>query len=55
MGKLTEPSDENQTECNEIEPNLSKDKAIPEFDNPSFGDEFTKFNVFLTVQFIFVF
>jgi hypothetical protein len=27
MRKLKEPSDENQTECHEIEPNPSKDKA----------------------------
>jgi hypothetical protein len=32
--KLKEPSDENQTECHEIEPNPSKD--MPEGDNPSF-------------------
>jgi hypothetical protein len=31
-----EPSDENQTKCHEIEPNLLKDKAMPEGDNPSF-------------------
>jgi hypothetical protein len=30
--KLKEPSDENQTECHEIEPNLSKDRAISEGD-----------------------
>jgi hypothetical protein len=36
MGKLKEPSDENQTECHEIEPNPSKDRAMPEGDNPSF-------------------
>jgi hypothetical protein len=27
---------ENQTECHEIEPNSSKDRAMPEGDNPSF-------------------
>jgi hypothetical protein len=43
MWKLKEPSDENQIECHEIEPNPSKDRAIPEGDNPSFWDEFTKF------------
>jgi hypothetical protein len=43
MWKLKEPSDENQTECHEIEPNPSKDRAMPEGDNPSFWDEFTKF------------
>jgi hypothetical protein len=42
-------------ECPEIEPNPSKDRAMPKGDNPSFGDEFTKFTFFLTVQFIFVF
>jgi hypothetical protein len=26
--KLKEPSDENQTECHEIEPNPSKDRAM---------------------------
>jgi hypothetical protein len=34
--KTEEPSDENQTECHEIEPNPSKDRAMPEGDNPSF-------------------
>jgi hypothetical protein len=28
--KLKEPSDENQTECHEIEPNMSKDRPMPE-------------------------
>jgi hypothetical protein len=46
--------DENQTDCHEIEPNPSKDRAMPEGDNPSFWDEFTKFTFFLTAQFIFV-
>jgi hypothetical protein len=45
--KLKEPSDENQTECHEIEPNPSKDTAMPEGDNPSFWDKFTKFTFFL--------
>jgi hypothetical protein len=36
-----------QTECHEIEPNLSKDRAMPEGENPSFWDEFTKFSFFL--------
>jgi hypothetical protein len=27
---------ENQTECHEIEPNPTKDSAMPEGDNPSF-------------------
>jgi hypothetical protein len=57
MWKLKEPSDENQTECHEIEPNLSKDRAtcMPLGDNPLLWNEFTKFTFFLTVQFIFVF
>jgi hypothetical protein len=55
MWKLKEPLDENQIECNEIEPNPSKNRAMPEKDNPSFWDEFTKFIFFfLTVQFLFV-
>jgi hypothetical protein len=33
---VKKPSDENQTECHEIEPYPSKDKAMPEGDNPSF-------------------
>jgi hypothetical protein len=37
---VKEPSDENQTECHEIEPNPSKDRAMREGDNPSFLDEF---------------
>jgi hypothetical protein len=41
--------------CHEIEPNPSKDRAIPEGDSPSFWDEFTKFTFSSTVQFIFVF
>jgi hypothetical protein len=32
MRKIEEPSDENQTECREIEPNMSKDRAMPEGD-----------------------
>jgi hypothetical protein len=32
-----------------------KDRVMPEEDNPSFWDDFTKFTFFLTVQFIFVF
>jgi hypothetical protein len=31
-----EPLDDNQTERHEIEPNPSKDRAMPEGDNPSF-------------------
>jgi hypothetical protein len=42
-------------ECHEIEPNPSKNRAMPDGDNPSFRDEFIKFTFFLTVQFIFVF
>jgi hypothetical protein len=52
---VKEPSDENQTKCHEIEPNLLKDRAMHEGDNPSFLDEFIKFAFFLTVEFIFVF
>jgi hypothetical protein len=33
---MKEPSDENQTQCHEIEPNPSKDRAMHEGDNPSF-------------------
>jgi hypothetical protein len=55
MWKLKDPSDENQTECHELEPNPSKDRAMPEGDNPSFWDEFTNYIFFLTVQSIFVF
>jgi hypothetical protein len=33
---LKEPLDENQTECHEIKPNPSKDRAMPEGDNPLF-------------------
>jgi hypothetical protein len=36
MGKLKEHSDENQTECREIDPNPPKDRALPEGYNPSF-------------------
>jgi hypothetical protein len=36
--KLKKPSDENQTECHEIEPNPLKDRSMPEGDNPSFRD-----------------
>jgi hypothetical protein len=38
---------ENQPECHEIEPNPSKDRAMPEGDNLSFWDEVTKFTFFL--------
>jgi hypothetical protein len=41
--KLKEPSYENQTKCHEIERNLSKDRAMPVEDNPSFWDESTIF------------
>jgi hypothetical protein len=51
MWKLKEPSDENHTECREIEPNPAKDRAMPEVDNPSI----TNFTFVLTVQFIFEF
>jgi hypothetical protein len=43
-----------RTECHEIEPNPSKDRALHEGDNLSFWDEFIKFTFFLTVQFIFI-
>jgi hypothetical protein len=33
-------SRQNQILCYEIEPNLSKDRAMHEGDNPSFSDEF---------------
>jgi hypothetical protein len=36
MLKQKGPSDENQTERHEIEPNPSKYRAMPEGDNPSF-------------------
>jgi hypothetical protein len=36
MKTVKEPSDENQTECHEIEPNPLKDRAMPEGNNPSF-------------------
>jgi hypothetical protein len=41
--------------CHEIEPNLSKNRAVHEGDNPSFVDEFMKFTFFLTALLIFVF
>jgi hypothetical protein len=44
-----------KTDCHKIEPNPSKDRAMPEGDYPSFYDEFITFTFFLTVQFIFVF
>jgi hypothetical protein len=47
MWKRKEPSDENQTECHEIEQNPSKDTAMAEGENPSFWDEFTKIYFFL--------
>jgi hypothetical protein len=42
-------------DCHETKLNPSKDRAMPEGDNPSFWDEFIKFTLFLIVQFIFVF
>jgi hypothetical protein len=36
----------NQTEYHEIEPNPSKDRVMPEGDNPSYWDEFIKFTLF---------
>jgi hypothetical protein len=35
---VKEPSDENQTECHEIEPTPSKDRAMPDGNDPSFLD-----------------
>jgi hypothetical protein len=40
---------------NEFEPNLSKDRAMHEGDNPFFLGEFKKIAFFLTVQTIFVY
>jgi hypothetical protein len=45
--KLKELFDENQTKCHKTELNPSKDRAMPEGDNPSFLDKFTKFTFFL--------
>jgi hypothetical protein len=42
MRKLEEASDENQKQCHEIEPNPSKDRPMPEGDNPLCCVEFTK-------------
>jgi hypothetical protein len=39
-----------ETKHHKIEPNLSKDRAMPEGDNLSFWDEFTKFT-FFSLQF----
>jgi hypothetical protein len=50
MWKLKEPSDENQTEYHEIEPNPSKVRAMPEGDNPSFWDEFAKYTFINRIQ-----
>jgi hypothetical protein len=40
-----ERADKNQTGCHEIEHYMSKDRAMPEGDNPSFWDEFIKFTL----------
>ena len=48
-------SGKNEILCHEIEQNPSKDRAMHEGNNPSFGGEFRKFSFFLTVLFIFVF
>jgi hypothetical protein len=45
----------NQILCNEIEPNLLKDRAMHERDNRLCLDELIKFTFFLIVLFIFVF
>jgi hypothetical protein len=44
-----------QKDCREMEPNPSKDITMHEGDNSSFWYEFIDFNVFLIVEFIFVF
>jgi hypothetical protein len=54
MWKLKELSGENQTECQEIDPNPSKDKAMPEGDNPSFWDAFTKSDFFFFDSSIYI-
>jgi hypothetical protein len=43
MWILKETSDENQTECHQIEPNPSRDKGMRDGDNPSFWEEFTNY------------
>jgi hypothetical protein len=48
-------SRKNQILCHEMQPNLSKDRAMHEGDNPSFSGELIKFTFFLTALFIFVF
>ena len=57
MWKLKDQSDGNQTECHEIEPNLSKDRATytHEKDNPLFEMNLQYLLFLLTVQFIFAF
>jgi hypothetical protein len=39
-----------KTECHEIEPNLWKDRAMPEGDNPSFWDEFITIHIRILKQ-----
>ena len=46
-------SRKNEILCHEIEPNLSKDRAMHEGDNPSFLDEFMRFTFYLIVLFVF--
>jgi hypothetical protein len=43
---VKEPIKTQQILCHEIEPNSSKDRAMHEGDNPSFGDEFITFTFF---------
>jgi hypothetical protein len=42
---VKEPKIQSKTECHEIEPNLSKDRAMHEGNNPSFKDELIKFTL----------
>jgi hypothetical protein len=49
-----EKADKNQTECHEIDPNLWKDRAMPEGDNPLFWDEFIRFTfLHSSIQIVF--
>jgi hypothetical protein len=38
------------TQCLEMEPNPSKDRAMHEGDNPSFSNEFIELSFFLTLK-----
>jgi hypothetical protein len=55
MWKLQEPSEENQTECHEIEPNLSKIELCMREIILRFEMNLQNFTFFLKVQFVFVF